>query len=881
MATSCFDLSAGAAATFAREENVPHWRCHRRTKSAGSSSSKDFSLYTNMGLYAHHGVLPSDTVPSELSQGTDTTCNSTYEFVRVVDRAERLRHERELENSENLRECGVFNFRPKFIQRFASIRVFVFLSCILVTLHQALSSGYFNSVVTTIEKRFDIPSRVSGAIASTYEVGNMITIIFVSYLGSHRHIPVWIGKGILVIGVGSCLFALPYFLDQQVPSPKEILNQNMSLPGVENTCQLRTYQSIASDRSSPFLNPPDMDPKTCNEGRSSNALYILIFMLSQVLIGVGGSPIFTLGTTYIDDHVKKESSSMYIGCMYSMVAFGLVLGFLLGGFLLSYHEDAILFGVEPVDVYPGHPNWIGAWWAGFVICGIALMLVALPYFGFPKELKREREKLMWEENRDFFKSGPNPVQWKQPNEEDENLEAGKNEDEKTYGKNIRDIPRSIWRLICNPVYMITCMGSCMELAIVSGFVVFLPKYLETQFSIGKSQANIFTGGIAIPGACVGIFMGGYILKRFQMKPKGAIQCVLFFNLVCMGLYTLLYFLGCDNIRMAGTTQPYFNNTELETRFQVNLTADCNMGCHCSPNHIEPVCGSNGITYFSPCHAGCRAEAVKRPDSYSNCACIIANNTKNHGVTAIPLATMGPCPHICDAMIPFMVLLFIMTLVVSITQMPLLMITLRSVDEEERAFALGMQFVIFRLFGYIPSPILFGNVIDSTCILWRARCGRPGGFCLFYDIQDFRLRYIGVCSGLKVASGLLFFLDWFLISRRERKELQQPPALTLGEIMSSIISLDRLSAVGWVEGGAATGEDAAQPLALQNAFSEEDEDELEKEETNKLSPSAAVVPKEPPHQAELRGRHRRHWSDSGAAIYDMVPRRKSVNFASDA
>lgn len=33
----------------------------------------------------------------------------------------------------------------------------------------------------------------------------------------------------------------------------------------------------------------------------------------------------------------------------------------------------------------------------------------------------------------------------------------------------------------------------MELIIVSGFVVFLPKYLETQFSLGKSQASVFTG----------------------------------------------------------------------------------------------------------------------------------------------------------------------------------------------------------------------------------------------------------------------------------------------------------------------------------------------------------------------------------------------------
>lgn len=70
---------------------------------------------------------------------------------------------------------------------------------------------------------------------------------------------------------------------------------------------------ISSSRH--FINPPshDSDPTVCNEGRSSNTLYILIFMVAQILIGSGGTPIFTLGTTYIDDHVKKESSSMYIG----------------------------------------------------------------------------------------------------------------------------------------------------------------------------------------------------------------------------------------------------------------------------------------------------------------------------------------------------------------------------------------------------------------------------------------------------------------------------------------------------------------------------------------------------------------------------------------
>lgn len=130
------------------------------------------------------------------------------------------------------------------------------------------------------------------------------------------------------------------------------------------------------------------------------------------------------------------------------------------------------------------------------------------------------------------------------------------EDVESYGKDIKDIPRSMWKLLTNKIYMITCMGACMELIIVSGFIIFLPKYLETQFNLGKSMASMFTGGIAIPGACIGIFFGGYILKRLQLRPKGAVQLVLFFNILCLSCYAMLFFFGCENVKMAGTTMPY-------------------------------------------------------------------------------------------------------------------------------------------------------------------------------------------------------------------------------------------------------------------------------------------------------------------------------------
>jgi len=227
------------------------------------------------------------------------------------------------------------------------------------------------------------------------------------------------------------------------------------------------------------------------------------------------------------------------------------------------------------------------------------------------------------------------------------------------------------------------------------------------------------------------------------------------------------------------------------------------------NDVQPVCGANGLTYFSPCHAGCTSLGANS-DNYTNCACVLntmqqpsplvsqgasggdlGSNNGYAEVTMIPVATAGPCYKHCQMILPFMVLLFFMTLLVAVTQMPVLMVVLRSVAEEEKAFALGIQFVIFRLFGYIPSPILFGNVIDSTCLLWKSTCeGEAGGRCLMYDIEAFRYKYVGVCCGIKVLSVLTFLLDWWLIRRREKSEKKEN-AMTVGEVVNSIISLDKL------------------------------------------------------------------------------------------
>ncbi|XP_046468957.1 solute carrier organic anion transporter family member 3A1 isoform X1 [Neodiprion pinetum] len=804
-----------------RNESISSALGHKRSESGHKRSESGSNYHTghrrNESMYAMTGLYAESTAAGEdadLSQPSssrlthDTVirchsrnpssgivdhrdfiikCHSRNPSASMVDRTEKERAQTPPINPDS-KDCGILTCRPIFIQRFAGIKVFVFLLSFLVTLQQALSSGYINSVITTIEKRFEIPSSLSGLIASSYEIGNVITVIFVSYLGSRRHIPVWIAIGAVIMGIGSMIFMVPHFTAE--PNLGTASNNSSS----DNICRgvsLRE-QDMGLGRLSTGLSSPPLAPHNnlrgdnCIQGSPSTAGPVMLFVLAQLLLGCGGSPLFTLGTTYIDDHVRPESASLYIGCMYSMAAFGPVLGFLLGAYLLSFHMDSFAGTIISID--PGDHRWVGMWWGGFLLCGLLLVLVAVPFFSFPKTLQREKEKI-----RIIEKSKPITAKEKEQNKEPMKEQTS---DNTAYGKDVKDIPRSMWRLVCNPVYVVTCLGACMELVIVSGFVVFLPKYLETQFSLGKSQASIFTGSIAIPGACIGIFFGGCLLKRLELRPKGAVQFVLVSNIICLVCYGLLFFLGCDNVKMAGTTIPYFNSTTKGPEpFQVNLTAACNFGCECRMTDVEPVCGNNGLTYFSPCHAGCTAFSSK--SNFTNCACIHGNLSmvppaapEFAEVTVVPVATAGPCTSPCRTIFPFLILLFFMTFIVAVTQMPLLMIVLRSVSEEERSFALGMQFVIFRLFGYIPAPILFGNLIDSTCILWKSTCGEKGGRCLLYDIEQFRYRYVGLCAGIKILALALFLVDWWLVRRRRHLE-EHPPPLTVNEVVGSIISLDKL------------------------------------------------------------------------------------------
>lgn len=79
---------------------------------------------------------------------------------------------------------------------------------------------------------------------------------------------------------------------------------------------------------------------------------------------------------------------------------------------------------------------------------------------------------------------------------------------------------------------------------------------------------------------------------------------------------------------------------------------------------------------------------------------------------------------------------------------------RCVHTEQRSFALGIQWIIVRILGTIPgkltnilniiihntdfvhifslsAPMIFGTLIDDSCVLWQESCKETGA-CLVYD-----------------------------------------------------------------------------------------------------------------------------------------------------
>ncbi|XP_023270341.1 solute carrier organic anion transporter family member 1C1-like [Seriola lalandi dorsalis] len=612
---------------------------------------------------------------------------------------------------------------------------------------KALSGSYMKSTITQLERRFDIPSYLIGVIDGSFEIGNLLVIAFVSYFGAKLHRPKIIAVGCVLMSIGTFIIALPHFIIGRYEfetSVRWVVNSTLN----PSPCPVGSPADLTQDGKLPEV------PATGCEGDSNLSMWIYV-LLGNVLRGIGETPVQPLGISYIDDFATEENAALYVGCVQTISVVGPVFGYLLGSLCAKIYVDIGFVKMETITITPADARWVGAWWLGYLIAGVITLLSAIPFWFLPRSLPisgpRGPEKCTPEQTS-FIKDSP-LLNHKYP--------ADKHT---SFTEMAKDFIPTLRILLGHQVYLIYLCVTIIQLNSLIGMVTYKPKYIEQHFRQSASKANFLMGVINIPAVALGMFSGGLLMKRLKLNIMGAARFAFGTSLIGYILSLFFFAMSCENAKVAGVTLSY-DSMDMISYDKHPVFTTCNSDCFCSASEWDPVCGENGITYVSPCLAGCTSSAGSGKNTvFSNCSCV--------GVAGNFTASTGQCPHKddCDRMFPYFLALSVITsFIISLGGTPGYMLLIRCIKPQLKSLALGFHALATRTLAGIPAPIYFGAIIDTTCLKWgQKRCGGIGA-CRIYNTTAYRIAYLGLTLSLRTISFVICIPGFILLSRQLKKE----------------------------------------------------------------------------------------------------------------
>ncbi|MBN3301648.1 SO1C1 protein, partial [Amia calva] len=580
-------------------------------------------------------------------------------------------------------------------------------------------------------------------------------LVVVSHFGAKLHRPQLIGAGCVLMAIGSVLTGLPHFF----MGPHIF---DCSLGFATHVCPVLQVERYGP---SPFQWEPGVcfsqAPVPCGlwllvsiprcraDTESSMWVYVLF---GNVLRGIGETPVTPLGISYIDDFAKAENSAFYIACLHTITLFGPMFGFLLGSLCARLYVDIGYVDLESVTITPKDARWVGAWWLGFFVSSAIMLFAGIPFWFLPKSLRKQgEEEAEGQQDKSPEKAELHP----------------KVADLKTC-HSIKGLFPSLKKLLGTPAYFVLLCGSILRFNSFIGLVTFKSKYMEQQFGQSASRANFLIGIVNLPSVATGIFLGGLIMKRYKLNVVAGAQLSLATSLLAYIFLLAQLGVTCENSNVAGLTVSYTGDRQISFDDRMLMT-DCNRGCSCSLKQWDPVCADNGITYMTPCLAGCETSSgFGKNTVFHNCSCVASSPPLSGNLSVI----LGQCPRKEDCSRNFMIYMVVSvlgTFINSLGMTPGYMIVIRCIKPELKSLGLGIQTMMMRTLGGIPAAVYFGALIDSTCLKWGTkRCGDRGA-CRLYDSDVYRYIFFGLITSL-TGSSFFFTIGVIVLLRKQlRKE----------------------------------------------------------------------------------------------------------------
>ncbi|XP_059613650.1 solute carrier organic anion transporter family member 3A1-like [Phlebotomus argentipes] len=416
-----------------------------------------------------------------------------------------------------------------------------------------------------------------------------------------------------------------------------------------------------------------------------------------------------------------------------------MLGPAFGYALASFSVNMFVSPTLTSTITKADPRWIGAWWFGWFFLGIVLFFFASLISLFPRQLPRAAERRRLAALKRKEEKSPDDLT-------EDNRPAS-----------FEDMKITLKRLFSNKIFMMNNYASIFYFFGFTPYWIFTPKYMESQYQQTASDSNLYTGSVAFAFTAIGILTSGFVVSRYKPSARkmAAWNCI-------VGAITTLGYLSYTQIGCAANDNAVVMN---ENPLDGTLTS-CNSDCHCDYVKYAPVCGEDKHTYISACHAGCAGQIDIGTNAtgklFTNCSCIasLANGTLEGGFGGT--ATPGACPVDCKREFHmFLIVMCILKLLGSTGMATNFLITIRCIAEKDKTISLGISFTITSLFAFIPSPIVFGAIMDSTCILWGKTCSGTGN-CWRYDGPSLRY-FLNTVTSLSIAIAVIFdLIVWYLV-----------------------------------------------------------------------------------------------------------------------